>query len=103
MQNLLQNKTFLVAGAGGLLGTRLVAAILEQGAKVIAADINLESMATRLSSVGVNTTNEKLSLVSLDVTNETSVKLFFSTDLKIDGAVNTTYPRNKTYGSHFLM
>ncbi|MFH4151158.1 SDR family NAD(P)-dependent oxidoreductase, partial [Acinetobacter baumannii] len=84
----------LVAGAGGLLGTRLVAAILEQGAKVIAADINLESMATRLSSVGVNTTNEKLSLVSLDVTNETSVKLFFSTDLKIDGAVNTTYPRN---------
>ncbi|MDV2093742.1 oxidoreductase [Acinetobacter baumannii] len=102
MQNLLQNKTFLVAGAGGLLGTRLVAAILEQGAKVIAADINLESMATRLSSVGVNTTNEKLSLVSLDVTNETSVKLFFSTDLKIDGAVNTTYPRNKTYGSHFF-
>lgn len=102
MQNLLQNKTFLVAGAGGLLGTRLVPAILEQGARVIAADLNIDSMKTRLSSLGVDPTNEKLSLVSLDVTNETSVKSFFSIDLKIDGAVNTTYPRNKAYGSHFF-
>ncbi|XZT24291.1 SDR family NAD(P)-dependent oxidoreductase [Acinetobacter baumannii] len=83
MQNLLLNKTFLVAGAGGLLGTRLVAAILEQGAKVIAADINIESMGARLNSLGVDPTNEKLSLVSLDVTNEASVKSFFLAILKL--------------------
>lgn len=103
MQSLLQNKTFLVAGAGGLLGTRLVAAILEQGAKVIAADLHLDLMKERLSSVGVDAGNENLSLISLDVTSESSVQaLFFSTDLKIDGAVNTTYPRNKSYGKHFF-
>ena len=102
MEKLLENKIILVAGAGGLLGTRLVAAILEQGGKVIAADISLEAMAERLVSLGLDVENENLTLSRLDITSEESVSQLFDTHGSIDGAVNSTYPRNKTYGAHFF-
>ncbi|MCE2594063.1 flagellin modification protein A [Motilimonas cestriensis] len=102
MEKLLDNKTILIAGAGGLLGTRLVPALLKQGARVIAADISLNVMLERLSSLGVDVKNERLISCQLDVTKEDSVKAFFAEQVNIDGAVNATYPRNKTYGKHFF-
>lgn len=103
MEKLLENKTILVAGAGGLLGTRLVPALLKQGANVIAADIHVEPMRERLTSLGVDLEDKKLRCCDLDVTKEESVKAFFNQQTQqIDGAVNATYPRNKTYGKHFF-
>lgn len=102
MQHLLDSKRILVAGAGGLLGSRLVPAILSQGGQVIAADINVNTMAQRLTALGVDLANENLALISLDVTSEDSLKSFFSSADQMDGAVNATYPRNKTYGAHFF-
>ncbi len=102
MDRLLEKKTILIAGAGGLLGTRLVPAILAQGGYVIAADINVEAMEERLSSLGVNTNDEHLILTTLDVTSKESVNALFSMCSNIDGAVNSTYPRNKSYGAHFF-
>ena len=103
MEKLLNNKTLLVAGAGGLLGSRLVPAALAQGATLVAADINIEAMKTRLAGVGVDLDCAAIEFVTLDVTDETSVKAFFEGYAgTLDGAVNTTYPRNKTYGKHFF-
>ncbi|CAM3815244.1 2,5-dichloro-2,5-cyclohexadiene-1,4-diol dehydrogenase [Vibrio aerogenes CECT 7868] len=102
MENQLKNKTILVVGAGGLLGTSLVSAMIAQGAKVIAADIDVTAMTNRLVSVGVETDAEQLVTAALDVTNETDVKSFFESLDHIDGAVNASYPRNKTYGAHFF-
>ncbi|WP_322803495.1 oxidoreductase [Vibrio alfacsensis] len=103
MNGLLKGKTILIAGAGGLLGSQIVPTALEQGAMVIAADLNIESMQKRLEGVGVDLNSGALSLVELDITSEESVKaLFENKDKAIDGAVNTTYPRNKTYGKHFF-
>ncbi|NGN98469.1 SDR family oxidoreductase [Grimontia sp. S25] len=101
MEQLLENKTILIAGAGGLLGAKLVAAVLAQGAKVIGADLHVEAMRERLVENGVNVTQDELTLTELDITSEASVKALFAQFCEIDGAVNTTYPRNKTYGKHF--
>ncbi|MFM5035279.1 MULTISPECIES: oxidoreductase [Aeromonas] len=102
MEQLLNDKRILVAGAGGLLGSRLVTAILAQGGKVIAADINVDTMAERLADLGVDIDSENLKLISLDVTSEEDLKAFFAGKEHMDGAVNATYPRNKTYGAHFF-
>lgn len=102
MKNLLQNKTILIAGAGGLLGSHLVSSVLAQGAKVIAADINVEKMQGVLDGLSVDINQSSLKILPLDITKEESVKLFFSENFNIDGAVNATYPRNNTYGAHFF-
>ncbi|WP_305829796.1 oxidoreductase [Photobacterium leiognathi] len=102
MEKLLENKRLLIAGAGGLLGAHLVSKVIEQGGKVIAADINQKLMSERLESLGIDAQNEHLILESIDITDEKSVEELFIKYSDIDGAVNSTYPRNKTYGAHFF-
>lgn len=101
MKNLLENKTILIAGAGGLLGSNLVAGALKQGANVIAADINIGKMTDLLSELGVDVDHTSLKIIHFDITKEKSVKETFYLNSSIDGAVNATYPRNSTYGAHF--
>ncbi|PTB31259.1 oxidoreductase [Photobacterium phosphoreum] len=102
MERLLENKTILIAGAGGLLGSRLVPKIIAQGGKVIAADINIKAMTERLVSLGVDVHNENLIFIELDIMKEKNVSELFLNYTDIDGAVNSTYPRNKKYGAHFF-
>ncbi len=102
MKGLLDNKTILIAGAGGLLGSRLVTGILEQGANVIAADIKVDKMRSLLTELNVDVKSSSLKLLSLDMVSIDSVKNLLSTNANIDGAVNSSYPRNKTYGAHFF-
>ena len=102
MNELLQQQKILIAGAGGLLGAKLVKQALIQGAEVIATDINIELMKEKLASQHIDLGNVKLTLLHLDVTNELNVKTFFSEQQDLTGAVNSTYPRNKTYGAHFF-
>ncbi|MBQ0372980.1 MULTISPECIES: oxidoreductase [Providencia] len=102
MENLVKNKLFLVAGAGGLLGSKLVSALLSQNAKVIAADINIDGMVERLKKIDIDINNSNIIFSELDITNEISVKNLFSQYQQLDGAINTTYPRNKNYGKHFF-
>ncbi|WP_454442549.1 oxidoreductase [Vibrio bathopelagicus] len=102
MDRLLENKTILIAGAGGLLGGGLVSSILDQGGKVIAADMNIDVMTRQLASLGVDIESTNLTFALLDVTDEESMNQLFSVYENIDGAVNSTYPRNKTYGTHFF-
>lgn len=102
MDQLLRDKTILVAGAGGLLGSQLVVALLERKVRVIAADLHVDEMRNRLVKLGVDCEGDLLRCVEFDITNEASVKALFVELRNIDGAVNTTYPRNKTYGADFL-
>ena len=102
MNNLLSNKNILVAGAGGLLGSRIVKNALEQGASVLAADNDYNKMKEQLSSIEINIDSPNIKLIELNIADEKSVKSFFSNIDYIDGAVNSTYPRNNTYGAHFF-
>lgn len=99
---MLNGKKILVAGAGGLLGARVVVAALNQGAEVVAVDINPAAMQSKLIQQGVDLSSKNLCLEALDITSEQDVKGFFSRQDGLTGAVNSTYPRNKTYGAHFF-
>ena len=99
---MLENKRILVVGAGGLLGCKLVSHLLKQQAAVVAVDINTENMTQRLESNGVKVSSSKLTLTSLNITNEVATAEFFETQSGLTGAVNCSYPRNKTYGARFL-
>lgn len=101
MNNLLVGERILVVGAGGLLGAKVTKCALEQGAKVIAVDLSLDNLQARLSKEGIDLTSSNLVCSSLDITVEDEVIKFFEDGIKITGAVNCTYPRNKAYGAHF--
>ena len=93
---ILKNKTILIIGAGGLLGAKVVETSLKLGAQVIAADISKNL----INATGLD--KEKVIFESVDITNTESVEDLFDKYGCIDGAVNCTYPRNKSYGAHFF-
>jgi len=99
---MLNNKSILVAGAGGLLGVKVVKHILAVNGAVIAFDIDLHRMQSRLVEEGVDINAANIQLCSLDITNEAQVNSFFAEAGDISGAVNCSYPRNKNYGAHFF-
>lgn len=102
MKDLLCEKTILVAGAGGLLGAKIIAAAIDQGANVIAADIDISSTRSRLEAMSINTKKNNITFSSMDITNAENIENFFVNASNIDGAINSTYPRNKAYGASFF-
>ncbi|MDU0356115.1 oxidoreductase [Paraglaciecola aquimarina] len=102
VKHLLGGECILVAGAGGLLGSQVTKHALSQGARVIAADIGIDNLKSRLIGAGVDINDSNISCHSFDITVENEVIAFFESCEKITGAVNCTYPRNKAYGAHFF-
>lgn len=99
---MLEGKKFLVVGAGGLLGSKLTAALVNDDAHVIAADINPVFMKERLLSQGLDADSPSLTCIALDLNDASSVAELFASVNGIDGAVNCSYPRNKRYGAKFF-
>jgi len=98
---ILKDKKVLVVGAAGLLGYSLVRELLQQGAQVVAADINIERLQERFSEILLNTNQSGLELKQIDLTNKESMVSLFGSIEDLTGAVNCSYPRNKNYGRHF--
>ncbi len=98
MMNLNSSK-IIIFGANGLLGSKVSQGILEAGGELIAVDRNIDGFLSKVDSKYHN----KVTCETLDITSETCVDKFFCRlDQKVSGAVNCTYPRNKTYGAHFF-
>lgn len=98
---MLAGKKILVAGAGGLLGSKICKALLEQGAEVVAVDINRDAVLEKLATQTADLENSKIQSIALDMNDEPEVMAFFESLSDIDGVVNSMYPRNDQYGSHF--
>lgn len=98
---MLNNKTVLIAGAGGLIGRSVVKACRAAGASVIASDVDLSALKQRLQDDGILSDNPKLTLTTLDLQNATAIQTLLQ-EHQPDGAVNCSYPRNKSYGKHFF-
>lgn len=100
---MLKDKVILVAGAAGRIGSVSVVEMLKKGACVLAADNNEEAIEHLSHEVGPN---ERIRYIKLDITDKNSIKSAFAcADTwfgKVDGAMNTSYPRNANYGRSFL-
>lgn len=99
---MLKDKKILVAGAAGLLGGTLVKELVAHGAKVVAADISLERLNSRLADLGVDADNTAIIRRQIDLADKTAVTAMFDELDGLTGAVNCSYPRNKNYGKHFF-
>ncbi|WP_372626952.1 oxidoreductase [Arsukibacterium sp.] len=98
---MLDNKTILITGAGGLIGRTVVKACLAQNARVIASDLDLSKLEHLLLQDGIDTQHHKLQLTTLDLQQADSIFAILN-QYQPDGAVNCSYPRNKDYGKHFF-
>lgn len=89
---ILKDKIIIVAGGCGLIGRAIVADIKKKGGIAINADITVE-------------TKMENGLFHLDISDDNSIYELIDTVVKyygrIDGLVNTAYPRTKDWGTFF--
>ena len=99
----LDNQTFLVMGAAGRIGQEISQEILNQGGNVIAVDCDIQPFLDRQNSPQHQ---KQLLCLNGDTTDALSIQTIIEKAVshfgKIDGAVNTAYPRNINYGRDFL-
>lgn len=99
----LSSMNIVVAGAGGRIGQALVEHLLQAGARVLAADRSPEVL---LKTRALDITGERLSTEVLDISDARAVRALLDGLHEswggVDGAINTAYPRNASYGRHFL-
>lgn len=84
----LENKVFVVTGAGGGIGSEIAYGLLQRGAKVVAVDLNKDNL--ELFEKQVN--NKNLKVHALDITDKSAVselpagiKKYFDT---VEGLIN---------------
>jgi len=89
---ILKDKIIIVTGGSGLIGKELVADINRKGGKAINADIGVE-------------TNLLNGTVKIDITDDQSIQTGINQIVaifgRIDGLVNSAYPRTKDWGTKF--
>ncbi|MCC2615131.1 SDR family oxidoreductase [Aestuariibacter halophilus] len=96
---MLEKQQILVFGAAGKLGQEVVNACLQQGASVIAVDVDNKGIAA-LNSRFKAAPNFKIECV--DVNDAKAANSLFDGYSSSTGLVNCTYPRNASYGRSFL-
>lgn len=96
----LKGKVVVVVGGGGLLGRNFCQTIVCAGSHVVVAD--RDDVAAGHVAEKLNTDGGSASFAKIDITNRASVDLLISQTLerhgRIDGVVNSAYPRNASYG-----
>lgn len=77
---LLANKVVFITGAGGRVAKHLAKACYAQGARLILGDLNSMLMNEVIKELNVN--DDRVLVVTLDVTDETSIELAVQTAIE---------------------
>ena len=99
---MLNDRVIFITGAAGLIGRRFVSVVLENGGRVVAADVSQEG----LSELGTLYETDGLFTIQMDVNQPSSIEAAIK-DAKgkfgaLHGLVNSAYPRNARYGRAFF-
>lgn len=102
---IIKNRTIIITGGTGLLGSVFSKACAEHGANVIIVDINEGKANKLIKRIKKETKNNNILFQQCDITNTNDIQNIIDTILnkygKIDVLVNNAYPRNKNYGRKF--
>ena len=91
-----REKTILILGAKGLIGSSLVKGLKKSGRTIISSDITVSEN---------RCINKNLYEINLNLIDDNSYELMWeylnSNNLEIDSFINVAYPRSKKYGQSF--
>lgn len=99
----LKGNVCVIVGAAGLIGKEFARGCARSGATVVVSDINVEkgeALAKEITDSGLHA-----AFMACDTLDPVSVKEFAARVVrdfgKVDGIVNTTFPRTKAWGTRF--
>lgn len=99
----LHDKTLVIVGAAGRIGQQILRSAIDAGANVMAFDSDIDAVNQLENKYGKHAS---LIYGLIDITDIKSIEQMLETGERrfgrIDGAVNTAYPRNTNYGSKFF-
>jgi NAD(P)-dependent dehydrogenase (short-subunit alcohol dehydrogenase family) len=101
----IKNKTVIITGGAGLIGTAFSWECAKYNANVVVVDIDEEEGNKLVEQIKKETGNNNIIFQKCDITNMNDILNLIDTTLnkfeKIDALVNNAYPRNKNYGRKF--
>ena len=101
----LNNKTVIITGGAGLIGSAFSKACAEYNANVIIVDIDEKGGNELTDAIKKDTENINIIFQKCDITNIIEIQHLIDLVLdkfgKIDALVNNAYPRNDNYGRKF--
>ena len=102
---ILKDKVIIIVGGLGLIGRAFVGSILDHGASCIIADIKKKDGETFEKLMKNSNPCCQVEFFNLDITSKKSIieLLGYAKDKfgKVDAVVNTSYPKNKSWGVKF--
>ena len=101
----LKNKTIIITGGAGLIGSAFSKLCAEYSANVVIVDIDGGKANELTKQIKKETGNNNIIFQKCNITNTEDVQDLINTTLnkfeRIDALVNNAYPRNKNYGRKF--
>ena len=101
----LKNKTVIITGGAGLIGSAFSGECARCKANVVVVDIDEKKGNELVEQIKKETENSNIMFQRCDITNTNDILNLIDMTLnkfgKIDALVNNAYPRNKNYGRKF--
>ncbi len=101
----LKDKTIIITGGAGLLGSAFSKACAKSKANLIVVDIDEKKGNHLVETLKKETINDSIIFQKCDITNISDIQILIDKTYgefgRIDALVNNAYPRNKNYGRVF--
>ena len=105
MYSKLKNKTIIITGGSGLIGSAFSIVSAKYGANVVIIDIDEKKSDNLVKQIKEKTGDYKVIYLKCDITNLNDIKKTIDMILnkfgEISVLVNNAYPRNKNYGKKY--